>query len=237
MQEDILTLKKPTSGFGTPLLDVIGDCVKVSPETRQARDGNSFVSIVFDLSNIEVIETTEPYPLPIAQISISHSEKEGTRWAAFYDSAVKILGEGGHLSAIVGKRIHLKQAPCKLRMGLTDAEGNPIMEEAKGGGQRQKWGSVETVSWQLLAVEGLTSAAGPANEATGLEAMELMAQLADGKTEAQFNAAALSHPDIRKVPQLVTQITERKALSSLEAIGLVERTPEGVWKSLVATKV
>lgn len=171
--------------FGTPLQEFKGVVAKYTARVQhfEARNGQAArdAQIVdFDISDVVVIRSREPYMLPIGKVSIGYSERGDTRWLVFTGSIRAIVppeiwqASADPLGLLVGKQQHWNFGPGKLRGPVKDSDGNDVWENG-----RQKWGPVESDCWQVVSIEGLGTG--------GVQLLDLIADWAVGKTGDQVN--------------------------------------------------
>jgi len=89
----------------TPLKEFIGvfDNYEASKDERFDR-----VRVSLQFIDIEVIESTEAYPFPIAQLTVPFSQRKRSQMGFLLTSIDKII-PGGSLSSMLKKRIRMKQ--------------------------------------------------------------------------------------------------------------------------------
>jgi len=88
----------------TPLREFIGTLEGYDAE-RDERFNR--IRVILNFTDVEVIESTEPYPFPIAQLSIPYSRRRTSQWGFLTTSLEKFIPDG-HISLFVGKRMHMK---------------------------------------------------------------------------------------------------------------------------------
>ena len=89
MTEDLITTRGLTEGeAATPLRKFYGILDSYSPEERYGK-----TSVVMNFKDVEVIESTEPYPFPIAVIPIKLSNRKNSAWGVFSESLNAIIPE------------------------------------------------------------------------------------------------------------------------------------------------
>ena len=220
-----ISIDKPT-GADTPLRHFKGTLapdMELSEE-RTTKDGSrKYVVLNFNFADLEVIESVEIYPFPIALITVGYappqSSRGGTKFEALAGSLRKLMPDQLDIDLLKGKRQEWKMEERSLRRGLTDEEGNPLMD----GNQKQLWGNVPTLCWTVVAVEGLGSVEEADNNFNAF-----LVDLAEGKTEPQFYEAALTNSKVTARPNIVEAITGRKLLDTLKEMGLLTRDAEGI---------
>lgn len=188
-----------------PLLEFSGVLKDyVAEDRKDDRSGRTWTTITFNFTDLEVIETTEPYPFPIAKIQIPYGTRSKTRWAVFAESARGILPQVD-IDLLVGKRQKWVWGSCELRQQV-DGE----------------WKNVEADSWQVVEVEGYGNSG---EDDSNL--IDALVELADGKTEAEFNSAVFSDEKLKKMggySSAVDMIINRKFFDAMKEIGKLEKS-------------
>ncbi|KKL73056.1 hypothetical protein LCGC14_2078760 [marine sediment metagenome] len=222
MVQEKMSMDRP-SGGDTPLRRFKGILDELKLDQRVASDGRTYAVALFNFKDVEVLESTEPYPFPIAVIGISYkppkSSRGGTKWEALSASLRKLMPENPDPDELKGKRQEWAQVEFALRSALTDEEGHPVMD----GNQKQLWGDVPTLCWTIVSVEGLGSVAEKDEDFNAF-----LVNLADGKTEPKFYEEALTNSQVTARPNIVEAITSRKLLTTLTEMGLITRDAEGI---------
>ena len=138
-QEELLGLLK-TRGFSkgfqrTPLRDFFGrlDSITGNLVTKFQPPR---LEVLFNFSEVDVVESTEPYQMPVAQLGIfnSNAEKSGMGyWGASIDKIINPKDANGTdinppeqikgQSALIGKLLHLKLTDGHL---IYDGNANKI---------------------------------------------------------------------------------------------------------------
>lgn len=203
-----MPISTETSGL-IPLRRFKGMCQSIEEDVRKG-DRGEYTVIVFKFTDLEVIESVSPFPFPTAEIQISHSDRSETRWAAMGDSIRRLLGpdEGADAMVLQGKNQEWAMLPAPTR--------RPEDPQNPGG----NWVTADTECWQVITVEGAAEAAE--------NLTEHLLDLADGKTDTQFHAAALADDKVRADPKTITAITDRKLLPALFEAKRLTRDAEGV---------
>jgi len=202
----------------SPLRHFKGRLVKIAKDDRTYEEsGRTSRDIVFDFVELDVKDAIEVYVFETTQIRIRYADpsqsRGATAWAALSKSVRDLLGVGSPISGLVGKYQEWKWLPCTLRQQDRETKA---------------WGDVPGEAWAILSVEGVESAtaggsAGPA------DARAKVVALADGKTEKQFNEAALTDPGLRPHSEIIEAITSRKLLPEMIEGGLLTKDTEGVY--------
>ena len=195
-----------TRAFGTPLLKFKALLKDYEVEERTA-DNRAYKVIKFNFIDLEVIESTEPYPFPIASIEIGYNPNEGTKWAVFAKSISKVFGHVPSIDDLVGKIQVWHYGPAKLR--LPDEQGI--------------WDTRDGQAWLLESIDGIEGGS------TEVDITAHILGLLDGKTEADFYQVLYVDPITRQHPDIITAATDRKLLDTLQSAGKAERDDQGIW--------
>jgi hypothetical protein len=193
----------------SPLRRFKGNLAKLEPKEQQG-DRGSYMQGQFSFTDVEVLEATEPYPFPTAEIRISYSTNAGSRWGALAKSIKSVLGpEAVNAKDLVGKHQEWAMLPYSMRV---------LNQET------QQWEKGSVDCWQLVALDG----AGPVENLN-----EYIAGVMDGKTESQLNQALMADAKIKARPDIITSLTERKLTDTLLMAGMVTRDAEGVFHQVL----
>jgi len=208
VQEGPFVPSLETRPFGTPLRRFRGllkeyNSEKVSPDGG----GREYMRITFDFIDLEVMESMEPYPFPIATLQISYSTATETRWDALAQSIKRVVGLNPTLEDIVGKTQEWAYLEATLR---AQVEG--------------VWTNTKQEAWQLVSLAGTVSGNGVDD---GID--DHVLALLDGKTEQDFYAVLYADELVRKHPETISAATERLLLPALEKAGRITRDTEGIY--------
>ena len=171
---------------------------------KDENSGREYMSVELSFTDVEVIETVEPYPYPIAQVRVGYSQSAQSRWGALAKSIRRLLGPTGELDHCLKKRMTLAMKPYLLRVRSEDGS----------------WGDAESPCWQVEEIEG---AAAPE------DLTPYIVGVADGKLDKDIYSALLTDPKIMARPEIVTSITDRKLLDTLVMAGALSRDTEGIF--------
>jgi len=215
------SIDRPTGG-DSPLLRFKGLLANYQADERTSQqDQGKYMVILFNFTDVEVLEATEPYPFPIAIIKIGYKppkdSRGGTKWDAFASSLRKLSADG--LEALVGKKQEWAIMPHQIRSPLVGDDGLPQLD----GNNRPIWGDTDQPCWKVIEVEGLGSTAEKDEDFN-----QFLVGLADGKTEPQFYSDALTNSKVTERPNIVEAITSRVLLSTLTEMKLLTRDAEGI---------
>jgi len=224
-QEEVLAQLK-TRGFEegfpqSPLREFKGRLTDIAGTMRSGQRG-AYLVILYNFDQVEVIESTEPYLAPIAQVEIAHNNRAKTKMGYFGASVDKLINAGLAKDAsadqvkgqdyLIGKTVHMKMLPGHMVWdGQTKAE-RPID------------------CWELMGVEGVATAAPKAKAAaTGLSPMQEAIKLLDGKPEQAWNQAVFNNATIKADTALVQSILQRTFIPPLLEAGIVTVDEDGVY--------
>ncbi|KKM03581.1 hypothetical protein LCGC14_1773020 [marine sediment metagenome] len=224
MVQEKMSMDRPTGG-DTPLRRFKGVLDSLKLDQRTSNDGRSYAVALFNFKDLEVLESEEPFPFPIAIIGISYKppkmSRGGTKWDALAGSLRKLMPQNPDPDLLVGKMQEWAQVEHSLRGALTDEEGHPIMDGSTP--PKQLWGDVPTLCWTIASVDGL----GSVKEADE-DFNKFLVDLADGKTEPKFYEVALTNSQVTARPNIVEAITSRKLLTTLTEMNLLTQDAEGI---------
>lgn len=212
--------------------------------------GKPWQRIGFKFLEIEVIESTAPYPLPAGELSIFYSDPKTTQkrvegqgtseWVHFGDS-VKALGMdvsgtqaldrlfGGRYvegqPTPKGIRQHWKKLPKLTRVGPDAAKyqaaiesgGNPDDPAVK---LLNEWHDEPTLCWQIIEAEGMAKAV--------TASIDYVLEMANGKVAGDFYKEALADEKVRSNASLVSELTGRTFIPTMETLGRISIDAEGV---------
>lgn len=165
--------------------------------------------VTVNLSDLEVLETVEPYHFPIYTFQMTLSNRKRSRWGVFGESLNRILDSQYTEEQLdptspsfikPSDRIDIKDCVGK-RVGIVMADGEdgrpvaPMLYD--GRSQEDK----PTATWTVYEVEGIGVTGG------GVSAQDLAEALLNGKTLAEFNKEALANPIIRNDTSLLQAIS------------------------------
>jgi hypothetical protein len=196
------------SQFGTPLTHFKGKFHSFATSVSKFTDkkGNNKVNVVLNFSDLDMstLKSRDPYNFPTAQIEIPYSEYNKSRWGVWGNSLEKFLQKGEDVGNAVGRTI---------TMEIT--EGHDL-------GQKDEATKAKILSscWEVIAVEG---------SGTKVDPMDRLLTLIDGKTNPEFNQAALADNVIRTDQNLITGIINNTLLPAMEAKNQIKKDDKGVW--------
>ena len=214
----------------SPLQEFIAILDSWEAETRETPSDTpgeaprKYQVITFNFKDLDVIESLEPYPFPIAVLNIGYApptvSRGNTRWEALAGSLRKLTPDPD-LDVLTGKRQTWKMLPAQLRQPVLEEDGTPKLD----GRLRPIWADADVACWHITEVEGLGSTA-----ESDEEFMDFLVEQADGKLPKDWYEALLGD---RRVTQgghgdIVTSITERRILDTLLLAGKLTQDTDGV---------
>ena len=205
----------------SPLIKFRGVLKEYKAETRKFGERDATI-ISFNFTDVEVLEAREPYPFPIATITVGYSERADTRWSALTKS-FRVVLPSPDIDLLVGKQqewYFTGGNSTRRLVSETDAEGNTT----------EVWKSLPTDCWQLTWIEGVGGANGAGN------LMDMIVDNADGKMNDAFYQWFYSDPTLRNLAgyqDAVTAAANRQLLETLQTGGKLTRSAEGVWQKVV----
>ncbi|KKM75274.1 hypothetical protein LCGC14_1391820 [marine sediment metagenome] len=217
-EEGMVTTRNLIDSDVGPLRRVTGilDSIPTDRQTYgQGETAKESTRISINLKELEVLEAIEPYHFPIYTASMTLSNRKKSRWGVFGQSLNDILDSQYSAEQLDPTNpAYLKPSD---RMDIKDCIGKRVgivMADGEGGrparvmlfdgrAEGGKGADVPTATWMVYSVEGVGVAGGQ-----GQSAADLAASLLDGKTLADFNAAALANPVIRADTALLQSISK-----------------------------
>jgi len=177
---------------------------------REKDDKYNRYNITVNLKDLEVIETTEPYHYPIFSARFGESNRKKSKWGMLSESFNEIVDsiltaeqkDSNNPNYLAPKgRTDMKDCIGK-RIGLVMADGDdgrpapPMLYDGRADEDKP------TPTWMVYSVEGFGVAGGQ-----GVTPLDKAMTMLDGKTLADFNAAALADPIVRGDATLLASIS------------------------------
>ena len=191
---------------GTPLRKFYG--VLESYPHEQSGYGKTRVSLNF--TQVQVLESTEPYPFPIATIPINLSNRKNSSWGVFGESLIQCLPEGVDIDFCVGKKVGME------------------MEVGHKFGTNQDGDEMLGNCWKAFEVAGVVKGA---KQTT---AKDKAVELLNGKTMQEHTTLALADPQIRLDTDLQKAIVSKDFYNSLVQAGMFVKDEQGIYHKVVA---
>jgi len=218
-----------TGGFRSPLrhfrgrLDSITGAMVQRGEMPAAK-----LEVCYNFSELEVFESSSPYPFPVAQITVMHSTRDKSGMGILGASMDKILNDGLDPNA--------PQDKAKNQDALVG-----VMQEWKVTGGHMMWDVAKKEetpreAWEVVWAEGFggtpNSGVAPAPTtpaATGVPATQRAIDLLDGKTQAQWNNIVFQDATVKADASLINSIITGDFVSALEESGVVTKDADGIF--------
>lgn len=156
--------------------------------------------------DVEVIESTEPYHFPIAQISIRYSDKENSAWGIFAKSAVQFMPDGTDFEDLKGQLLEMKLTPGH-KFGIDKVTGEEVVRDM----------------WECVGIPSMAGA--EAKVPPKIQALRLL----DESTEQDWNKVVFADPAVKSDGELVQSILSRAFLPALVAAGVASQDENQVW--------
>lgn len=213
----IRDLEKGGGYRGTPLREFKGTLESYSANLVD-RFTPVRTEIVFNFTDIEIGEgmapPIEPYPFPIAQVSIFYNVNEVSYWGIFANSLVALIPENEGLDYLESKKLHMK------------VTGGHMMWDGQKG--------IETPRecWELISVEGAVAPPG-SGKPTGKKGVDanptdVALKLLDGKNIQDWNQIVFQDPAVKSDGDLITSILNNTFIPSMKEKGIVTVDENGV---------
>jgi len=234
-----------TGGFRSPLRYFRGTLTSITGSMVQRGNmpkAKLEVSYNFDKPGvpIEVFVSTEPYPFPIAQISMMHSTRDKSNTGVLGISIDKIINAG------VDENIPQGDPRVKNHDFLI----NKIQEWKVTPGHmmwdNDKQEETPREAWEVVYVEGVggtpysgggistptmadTPARAGAATPTGVTPIQQALNLLDGKTQQDWNTLVFQDPLVKGDSALVSSIISGTFIPPMEASGMVTKDDNGIY--------
>jgi len=235
-QEQVLAQLKTrgfeTGSFRSPLRHFRGKLDSITGSmVQRGQMAQPRLEIAYNLSDIEVFESTEPYPFPIAQMTIMHSNRDKSAMGVLGASMDKIINAGvgantpqqqaRNQDALIGKVQEWKVTPGHMMPGR-DEDG--------------KWTETPREAWEVVWVEGMggTPHSGVAAQEVPTEKVsetpiQRAINLLDGRTQQQWNNVVFQDAAVKGNSELVNSIITGQFLPSLKESGVINKDANGVY--------
>lgn len=226
------SVDEPTGGE-SPLIEFWGVLQSYQGQQLVSKSTNRpYQTVLFKFTDLEVIESTDPYPFPVAELRFFYnppSQSYGnTAWEALANSVRSRLGLVGSdaFDQLVGKRQHWRKElfPISTKVIERDEAGEEVMVN---GVPKVAYVNVDTPSFRIVEVDGIQGQAGSAGGA-GFDLVDHVLSLADGKTELQFNAVVMDDQQVMRNPSLVAELTNGSFMATMTATGKLTKDAEGL---------
>ncbi len=229
----------------TPLRRITGilDSMPTEPRTYgEGEKARTSTQVTLNFRDLEVIETTEPYHYPIFSPQFSQSNRKQSRWGILSESFNEIVDSV--LTAEQKDKDNPNFIPPKDRTDIKDCIGKRfglVMADGEDGRPNlhmlydgRSDSDKPTATWMVYSVEGFGVAGGQ-----GVTPLNKAMSMLDGKTLADFNAAALADPIVRGDATLLASISMPPSAptsfsNTMVASGQFTVDENGVYHKIVA---
>jgi len=191
------------------------------------------LEVNYNFSELEVFDSAEPYPFPIAQISMMHSNRTKSNMGVLGASMDKLINAGVDSNAtqaqvknqdfLIGKVQEWKVIPGHM-MWDNDKQAETPREAwevvyVEGVGGTPHSGVAATVSASTSTVD----------TPTGVTPVQQALNLLDGKTQQDWNTLVFQDVLVKGDQSLVAKIIGGAFIPELEAVGMVTKDDNGVF--------
>ena len=232
-QEQVLAQLKTrgfeTGSFRSPLRHFRGKLDSITGSMVQR--GNmtqAKLEIAYNLSDIEVFESTEPYPFPITQITVMHNNKDKSAMGVLGASMDKIINAGVDANTPQQQALNQDTLIGKVQEWKV-TQGHLMPDKDKAG----KWTETPREAWEVVWVEGMggtphSGIAAPTQIAAETPVQRAI-KLLEGKTQQQWNNIVFQDAMVKGDSGLVNSIITGQFLPPLEESGVVSKDANGVY--------
>jgi len=218
-----------SGGFTTPLRDFYGRLTEI---TGVMRTGNSgpYLQVLYNFGELEVLESTEPYLAPTAQIAVSQSTRERSRMGYLGHSIDNIINAGLPDDA-PAEQVKGQEFLRGKRQRWVITGGHPIWNQQQGK-------EIPVECWTVMEVEGFnastpipatTGTTADGSAATGKTAMQEAIDLLDGKTLADWQQVVFTNDIVRVDTELVNKILGGQFVPEIVSSGAFTIDGDGVY--------
>ena len=232
-----------TGGFRSPLRWFRGTLTGITGsmvQRGQMKQARMEVLYNFQKGDLEVFESTEPYPFPIAQVAIMHSNRDKSIMGVLGMSIDKLINAG------IGENIPQEQAKnfgfiiSKLQEWRVTSGHMMWDGSADSGSPDKKGAEVPREAWEVVWIDGVggtphsgiatPTATGKAPPTVGsITPTQQALNLLDGKTQQAWNNVVFQDPLIKGSPELIGSIIQGQFISGMEAAGMVTKDNNGIY--------
>lgn len=225
--------RSPLRWFRGTLTGIIGSMVQRGNMQQPRLE----VTYNFQNQDVEVFESSEPYPWPIAQISIMHSNREKSNMGVLGRSIDKIINAGvdenlpqaqaKNQDILIGKVQEWKVTPGHMmwdndKQAETARECFEVVYVEGIGGTPHSGVMVSTEPPDVGGVQVPTPTA-----STVISPTQQALNLLDGKTQQEWNNIVFQDPLVKGDPAVVKSIIDGVFIPPLEASGMVTKDADG----------
>lgn len=224
-------------GFRSPLRHFRGklDSITGSMEQRGSMP-QAKLELHYNFSELEVFESTEPYPFPITQISMMHNTKDKSNAGVLGLSMGKIINAG------VDENIPQGDPRVKNQDFLIGKVQEWKVTTGHMMWDNDKQAETPREAWEVVSVEGVGGtphsgvATAPATEVpaaapatSGVTPIRQALDLLDGKSQQEWNSLVFQDPVVKGEGALVKSIIDGTFITNMEATGMVTKDDNGIY--------
>lgn len=223
--KDMLSFQNLQEGAGTPLRHF-----KAVLQDYNARrdDGYNRTFCDFVFTDLEVISSIVPYNYDNAVVAVKYSNRANSAWGILAESVKAILGDDADIHDLVGK------------------SQTWIVESKEWGKNREDGKDMTGLVFKVVEIEGTgvgepasppaaspapapTTKPAPKKGGAKQSAEDAALALLDGKTQPQFNAAALVDPAIKGNSDVLQKIISNLLIAEFIADEKVTVDENGIF--------
>jgi hypothetical protein len=221
-------------GPRTPLREFIGTLDSITGDLQE-RQGRTIQYAMYNFSELEVIQSTEPYPMPIAQLPIPISNTKRSQmgaWGASIDKLINVDAAGQPLpdgdpnvkkqGYLIGKRLRVKLTP-----------GHKMWDRNAGKEvDRDMFEVIQVVGESGVSPAVVSTAPQPIPDTTGAPvngALGRALQLLEDKSLQEWYQVVFADPVVKADGALVTKIIQNALIPAMEAAGTVSKDANGKY--------
>jgi len=241
------------AGFSTtPLRDFKGRLTDIGGEMREGNWG-SYLVVLYNVTDVEVIESVEPYTSPIAQIEIPHSSKAKSKMGYFGNSIDRIINAtlapdvaaemAKNQDYLVGKTCRFVFTPGHMLWNGESKQDLPtncweILEVAGEAVVAQAPVAVPVAVPGVVPAAPVATAPVPVAAApvpvipvavAPVSAAQQALVLLDGKNLQAWHQVVFVDPVVKASPEIINSIIGTTFLPPLEAAGQVTKDADGTY--------
>jgi hypothetical protein len=205
-QEELVSIRNLIDGFQRiPVKEFKGKLDSFTTElVTRFQPARTYVNLNY--SEVEVIETAEPYPFPILQISMSLNIRRVSQWTILADSIAKLVSPQQDIKDTIGMVHHMKLTPGHMMWNRDERQATP------------------RDAWEIIDLSG-----GMLKEKTAGNSTDRALELLDGKIEEEWNQLVFQDKVVKGDSKLIDDIIHRKFLPTMESAGRIVKDTNGVW--------
>jgi hypothetical protein len=221
-----------SGGFKSPLRHFRGKLTSITGEmVQRGQMQQAKLEITYNFDELEVIESTEPYPFPVAQISIMHSTKDKSAMGVLGASIDKIINADMDANS-PQDQVRNQDALEGLMQEWKVTPGHMMPDKDDAG----KWTETPRDAWEVVWVEGYGETVKVDKKATkataktsGPSASQKAIDLLDGKTIQDWNAAIFQDSLIKSDAGLINKIVTGQFIQPLLDSGVITKDDDDVY--------